>query len=166
MAYTAKQHTRLSWTDKLYVLRKRLCKLGAKSVPGLRLRIWLLRAAGTQIGRDVYIGEELIIVEILEDREPHVIVGDRVSIAQRVTIVTASDPNYSYLYHHVNIVRGKVEIHDDAWIGAGAILLPNINIGRGAIVGAGAVVTKDVPDFTVVVGVPAKPIKKLDLSWE
>ncbi len=166
MAYTAGEHTRLSWIDKLYVLKKRLCKLAAKLVPGLRLRLWLLRAAGTQIGRDVYIGEELIIVEILEDRETHVKVGDRVSIAQRVTIVTASDPNYSRLYDHVNVVRGKVEVNDDAWIGAGAIILPNITIGRGAIVGAGAVVTKDVPDFTVVAGVPARRIKKLDLSWQ
>jgi acetyltransferase-like isoleucine patch superfamily enzyme len=48
-------------------------------------------------------------------------------------------------------------------IGAGVIILPNITIGEFAVVGAGAVVTKDVPSYTVVAGVPAKPIKKIEL---
>jgi len=60
--------------------------------------------------------------------------------------------------------EGKILIQDDAWIGAGAIILPNVTIGRGVVVGAGAVVTKDVPPYTVVAGVPAKEIKKLDLK--
>jgi len=60
--------------------------------------------------------------------------------------------------------EGKIIIQDDAWIGAGAIILPNVTIGKGAVVGAGAVVTKDVPPYTVVAGVPAKEIKKLDLK--
>ena len=51
-----------------------------------------------------------------------------------------------------------------AWIGAGAIILPNVTIGERAVVGAGAVVTKDVPPYTVVAGVPAKEIKKLYLK--
>lgn len=49
-----------------------------------------------------------------------------------------------------------------AWIGAGASILPGICIGRYAVVGAASVVTKDVPDYTVVVGNPAKVIKSLD----
>ena len=62
--------------------------------------------------------------------------------------------------------EGKIIIQDAAWIGAGAIILPNVTIGKGAVVDAGAVVTKDVqlPPYTVVAGVPAKEIKKLDLK--
>jgi acetyltransferase-like isoleucine patch superfamily enzyme len=56
--------------------------------------------------------------------------------------------------------RQGVQIEDDCWIGAGAILLDGVHIGRGAIVGAGAVVTKDVEAFTVVGGVPATCIKR------
>ncbi len=164
MAYT-REEIHLSFGDKLYVLKKRLAKLAAKLVPGLGLRLWLLRVGGAVIGKEVYIGEDLIITEILEDREPHVIIGDRVAIAQRVTIVTASDPNWSRLYDHVDIVRGKVEIKEDAWLGAHAVILPNVTIGVGAIVAAGAVVTESVPDFTIVGGVPAKCIKKMDISW-
>lgn len=53
----------------------------------------------------------------------------------------------------------KVTIGDDVWIGTRAIILPGVSVGKGAIIGAGAVVTKDVPEYAVVAGVPAKVIK-------
>lgn len=53
---------------------------------------------------------------------------------------------------------GKVNIGDDVWIGANCVILPGVKIGKGAIVGAGAVVSRSVQPFTVVGGVPAKPI--------
>ena len=55
-----------------------------------------------------------------------------------------------------------VLIREYAWVGAGASILPGVYIGRHAIVGAGSVVTKDVPDYAVAVGNPAKVIKMLD----
>jgi len=58
--------------------------------------------------------------------------------------------------------RGPVVIGDDVWIGAGATILDGVRVGRGAIVGAGAVVTRDVPDFAVVTGVPAKVVSQRD----
>jgi len=60
------------------------------------------------------------------------------------------------------VIAGTVRLEEDCWIGAGAIIYPNITIGARSIVGAGAVVTKDVPPNTVVVGVPAKVIRKLN----
>ena len=56
----------------------------------------------------------------------------------------------------------KIIIKKGAWIGAGASILPGVTVGKYAIVGAGAIVTKDVPDYSVVVGTPAKVVKKLD----
>ncbi|MBE5805957.1 MAG: acetyltransferase [Clostridiales bacterium] len=56
--------------------------------------------------------------------------------------------------------KDKVVIGNDVWIGHNAIIMPGVKIGNGAVVGSGAVVTHDVEPYTVVVGVPAKPIKK------
>jgi len=165
MGYT-RNARKLSVGDKLYVMRRRLWKLGGRFIPLLSLRLRCLRKAGAVIGNEVYVGEDLIVTETLEDRKPHLIIGDRVAIAQRVTIITSSSPNYSRLYDHVKATHGgQIVICDDAWIGAGAIILPNVTIGEGAIVGAGAVVTKDVPRLHVVGGVPARIIKKLDIEW-
>lgn len=60
-----------------------------------------------------------------------------------------------------SLMPGKVHIKQNAWIGAGATILPGISIGENAVVAAGAVVTKDVPANTVVAGIPAKVIKSL-----
>ena len=68
------------------------------------------------------------------------------------------------MYSIIFTIHGFIETGDDAWLGTGSIKLPNVRIGIGAVVGAGSVVTKDVPDFTVVGGVPARVIKKIDVS--
>lgn len=56
--------------------------------------------------------------------------------------------------------KGAVTIGDDVWLGAGAIVLDGIRIGKGCVVGAGAVVTKDLPDYTVAIGVPARGVRQ------
>ena len=147
----------------LWRICKRLLKLLAKQMPGYRIRRQLLRMAGYRIGEQVYIGEDLIIVDELDDRG-RVRIGNRVAIAERVTLVVSSNPNFSQIRPFIKDIHGYIEIDDDAWLGTGAIILPNVRIGTGAVVGAGSVVTKDVPDFTVVGGVPAKEIKKIGVS--
>jgi len=147
----------------LWRIYKRLLKLFAKHIPGYRIRRQLLRMAGYRIGEQVYIGEDLIIVDELDDRG-RVRIGNRVAIAERVTLVISSNANFSKIRPFVKDIHRCIEIEDDAWLGTGAIIMPNIRIGTGTVVGAGSVVTKDVPDFTVVGGVPAKAIRKIDVS--
>ncbi|WP_449301467.1 acyltransferase [Pontibacter toksunensis] len=88
-------------------------------------------------------------------------IGERVCINDGVEILTAShdlhDPNW-------NLVKKTVIIEDYAWIGTGAMILPGVCIGYGAVVGARAVVSKSVAPRTVVVGNPAKPISKMRCS--
>jgi len=142
---------------------KRLFKTLAKHAPGNKLRVGLFRACGFQIGNGVYIGEDMIVAEILEDTAEKLVLGDRVAVAPRVTFVTSSDPNQSRIApEFVQPVRGKIVVESDAWIGVGAIVMPNVTIGEGAVVGAGSVVTKDVPRRAVVAGVPARILRFLD----
>ncbi len=61
--------------------------------------------------------------------------------------------------YHQSTKKKKVVIEDDVWIGTKAVILPGLTIGKGAIIGAGAVVTKNVPPYAIVGGVPAKVIK-------
>ena len=149
---------------KVLDIKKKILKPLARFMPHSKLRIFLFRLCGYSIGRDVFIGEDLIISDELHDK--NIIIGDRASIAPRVTIVTSSGPNSSRIRPCVKVVNGCVRIEQDAWIGAGSIILPNITIGEGAVVGAGAVVTKDVSPYIVVVGVPANAIKKLEVKDE
>jgi len=144
-------------------LLKRLLKTLAKHAPGNDLRVGLFRACGFRIGTEVYLGEDMIVAEILEDMAEKLVLGDRVAVAPRVTFVTSSDPNHSRIAPAlVKPVRGKIIVERDAWIGVGAIIMPNVTIGEGAVVGAGAVVTKDVPRRAVVAGVPARILRFLE----
>ena len=92
-----------------------------------------------------------------------VIIGNHVNLAQGIT-VTALNHNFNEADKRIDeqgVSTGQVVIGDDVWIGANAVVLPNVSIGRHCVIAAGAVVTKDVPDGCVVAGIPAKIIKRL-----
>ena len=92
-----------------------------------------------------------------------VTIGSHVNLAQGIT-VTALNHNFDDTTKRIDeqgIATKPVVISDDVWIGANAVILPGVTIGRHVVVAAGAVVTKDVPDNTIVGGVPATIIKKL-----
>ena len=147
----------------LWKIYKRILKLLVKNFPAYQIRRNLLRAAGYTVGNNVYIGEDLIIIDELNDKG-YLRLGNGVSIAERVTLVISSRPNFSRFSNIVPSNHGPIVIENDAWLGTGVIVMPNITIGEGAVVGAGSVVNRDVPPFTVVAGVPAKPIRKLIIS--
>ena len=125
-------------------IRNRLFQHLARTLPGARsLRVALHRARGVRIGEGVWIGYDVI----LDTSRPHLItIEDRASLSMRVTVIA-----------HFRETQG-VKIEQDAFIGPGAIILPNVTIGRGAVVTAGSVVTHSVPPMTLVQGNPAVPI--------
>lgn len=149
----------------LCMWHKKLCKFGAKTLPGYKLRIWLLRKCNYYIGSNVFLGEDLIVIDDLEDRSTNLLIGDRVAISPRVTLVLHSEPNWSRIVDYVTCKKGRIIIQNDAWIGTGSVILPGITIGEGAVVGANSLVTKDVDPYTVVGGVPAKYIKTVNVPW-
>ena len=90
-----------------------------------------------------------------------VTIGNNVMMGPEVTIISISH-NFSDLTRPMNVqgsTRKWVIIEDDVWIGTRAIILPGTRIGKGSIIGAGSVVTKDVPQYSIVGGNPARILK-------
>lgn len=108
---------------------------------------------GLVIGARAHVGPECLL-----DLAAPIRIGDRATLAPRVTVLTHADPGASAVADQHPRVEGPVDIGDDAWIGAGAVVMPGTRIGAKAVVGAGAVVTGDVAGATTVVGVPARPV--------
>jgi acetyltransferase-like isoleucine patch superfamily enzyme len=113
-----------------------------------------------QIGSDVYIGPGACISATKGVR-----IGNKVLLGPNVTIL-GGDHNTSIVGAYMFDVAEKrpeddlpVTIEDDVWIGANATILKGVTIHRGAIVGAGAVVTRDVPSYSLVAGVPARVVR-------
>lgn len=150
--------TRLIWT-----IYKKTLKMLAKHAPIFRLRASFLKMAGYNIGRQVYIGEDLIVVDGLETKENNLLtIGNRVSIAPRVTLILSSRPPFREPRASDLSEEGPIVIESNVWLGTGVIVMPNVTIGHGAVVGAGSVVTKNIPSMTIAAGVPAKHLGALD----
>jgi acetyltransferase-like isoleucine patch superfamily enzyme len=125
-------------------IRNRIFQHLARIAPGARsLRVILHRLRGVHVGKNVWIGYDVI----LDTSRPYLItIEDGASLSMRVTVIA-----------HFRETQG-VKIEKDAFIGPGAIILPNVTIGHGAVVTAGSVVTQSVAPMTVVQGNPAVPI--------
>lgn len=111
-----------------------------------------------QTGDGCYFGQDILLDLVCEIR-----LGHRVALAPRVMILTHASPASESLLTRCPFppMSAPVSIEDDAWIGAGAILLPGVRVGRAAMVAAGSIVTHDVPPHTLVAGSPARFIKRL-----
>jgi acetyltransferase-like isoleucine patch superfamily enzyme len=131
-----------------------------------------------EIGDDVYVGHQTILKGYFKNKMTigdgtwigqqcffhsagGLTIGRNVGIGPGVRIVTSAhrlDPTARPILHN-DVELAPVVIEDDGDIGVGAVILPGVHIGRGVQVGAGAVVTSDVPDYTVVAGVPARRLR-------
>lgn len=108
----------------------------------------------THIGKNVFINFDCTFLDL-----GGITIEDNVLIAPKVSILSEGHPIAAA--DRQSLVPGSVHIKKNAWIGANASILPGVTIGENAIVAAGAVVVKDVPDNTIVGGVPAKTIKSI-----
>jgi len=113
----------------------------------------LVASEHMRIGKNVYIGGNLLGM-----CRGGIEIDDDAMLAANVSLIS----NNHDLYDRAVLLCKPVKVCKGAWIGAGAMIMPGVRVGRYAVVGAGAIVTKDVEDYQVVVGNPARPIKTLD----
>lgn len=106
------------------------------------------------IGKNVFINFNCTFLTL-----GSIVIDDNVLIGPGVKIMSEGHPLPAA--ERQSLVPGKIHIKQNAWIGAGATILPGVSIGENAVVAAGAVVTRDVPANTVVAGIPAKIIKSI-----
>ena len=155
----------------------RLRNLGRDVV--IEAGVLIFHPENIEIGNDVYVGHNTILKGYYKNRMKigdgtwigqqcffhgagGLDIGANVGIGPAVKIITshheAGDESKPIL--HTPIIFERVVVESDSDIGVGAIILPGVTVGKGAQVGAGAVVSRDVEPFTVVGGVPAKMIRK------
>ena len=129
-------------------------RIGKASVIHMGARFY--DPSNIEIGEDTIIGEDAVL-----DGRDKLKIGNHVALASGVMIFNSQ---HEIDDEHFSPSSAPVIIEDYVFIGPRAIIQPGVKIGRGAIVAAGAVVTKDVPPFTIVGGVPAKTIGERKLK--
>jgi len=125
--------------------------------------VLLHRLRGVKIGKSSHIHRFVYI----DDKNPElVIIGNKVAVCAGSMILAHQRDLSNHFVGMAGMdhpeIEGKVILEDGVQIGVGAIILPGVRISKGAIVAAGSVVTKDVPSYTLVGGIPAKIIKYYD----
>ncbi|PJG59199.1 sugar O-acetyltransferase [Aeromonas cavernicola] len=123
---------------------------------------WISTPFTCEFGRNIYLGEQTFFnfnVTILDLGEVHI--GSHVLLAPNVQIYTATHSMDHLARRGWTAYNQPVHIGDDCWIGGGAIICPGVTIGPRSVIGAGAVVTRDIPSDSLAVGNPARVIRTL-----
>jgi len=114
-------------------------------------------------GQNTYLGDRAFLnamCAVIDNNE--VRIGDHVMIGPLVQIYTAAHLLEAEARNRGAEVARPIVVEDNVWVGGGAILLPGVRVGRNAVVGAGAVVSRSVPANTVVAGNPARVIREIE----
>ena len=115
----------------------------------------------TDCGKNIHLGRDVFINSGCKFQDQGgIYIGDRALIGHNVVLATLNHPLDPA--RRSSLEPAPIHIEEDVWVGSGSVVLPGVTIGKGSVVAAGAVVTKDVPPMTVVGGVPAKPIKRIE----
>jgi acetyltransferase-like isoleucine patch superfamily enzyme len=129
-------------------------KVGRRCVfyPG----VWIMT------GRNLVLGDDVdLAFEVLVTTAGGVFIGDRSLIGYRTQIISGNHriPGKDRRIFDAGHVHQPIRIENDVWIGANCVILPGVTIGEGAVIGAGSIVTKPIPAFSVAVGNPARVIR-------
>ena len=146
---------------RIKAIFKKILKAIYPLVPLIGMRRKVLLLCGYKIGKGVYIPASFKVSD-LKTRRNNVVIGDRVSLGPNVLVITDSSPNYSKLIKLFPMESKNVVIEDDVWIGANVTILPGVTVGKCSVIGSGSVVTKNISEYSIAAGVPAKVIKNIN----
>ena len=130
-------------------------------------KVWIAKRFCFDNGKNIHIGNNFtgnFNLTILDINEVHI--GDNVMIGPNTTITTVGHPLSPKKRREHLGQASKIIIGNDVWIGANVTILPGVTIADNVVVGAGAVVTKDIPENSLAVGVPARVIKEIENDLE
>jgi maltose O-acetyltransferase len=136
------------------VLRELLGALGANSY--IRPPFFCDYGYNLTLGDDVFMNFNCVALDVVP-----ITIGDRVQMASAVQLLAADHPLDPVERASGREFGSPITIEDDVWLGGGAIVLPGVTIGRASVVGAGSVVTKDIPPGVVAVGNPCRVIREI-----
>lgn len=126
------------------------------------IRPWVLRKIGCHVGKDVFIGSDIWVDSGHADL---ITIDDHVHVTARTVLLCHKKDLKDYCIGDDYAAKGyktaPIHLCKGCSTGTGTIILPGVTIGEGAIVGAGSLVTKDIPAWTIAVGSPAKVVKVL-----
>ena len=153
IVFALPRHRSFNWLKSQW-LKVQGCKVGDRVVyyPGVKI----------SPGRDLTLGDDVDLAwGVIITTRGTVSIGARTLVGYNAMIISANHriPKGHHRIFDSGHEAAPVAIGADAWIGAGAIILPGVSIGDGAVVAAGAVVTRDISPYTIVGGIPAKPLK-------
>jgi len=148
--------TRPSEHDK----RKKLLK---KILGDMGENVWIETPVHMAYGKNVHIGNcfyanfNLVPVDDID-----IYIGNNVMFAPNVTITPTGHPVYYNLRKNGAQCSIPVKICDDVWIGSNVVILPGVTIGKNSVIGAGSIVTKDIPENVVAVGNPCRVLREIN----
>ena len=148
-------HTRPSETEKRQeLIRAMFGKVGAN--------VWVEPPVHFAYGRNIFIGDNFYAnfnLTIVDDY--HVHIGNNVLIAPNVTLSVTGHPVHPELRNTGQMYSFAITIKDNVWIGSHAVINPGVTIGENTVIGAGSVVTRDIPANVVAAGVPCRVIRPI-----
>jgi maltose O-acetyltransferase len=136
------------------VLRELLGALGTNSY--IRPPFYCDYGYNLTLGDDVFMNFNCVALDVVP-----ITIGDRVQMASAVQLLAADHPLDPVERASGREFGSPITIEDDVWLGGGAIVLPGVTIGRASVIGAGSVVTKNIPPGVVAVGNPCRVIREI-----
>jgi len=133
--------------------------------PDNKTRENLYRLSNVEVGKKTTINMGLFI----HSMKKMVFIGSNCALAANISLIPESNPNLSEL-KDLSIIKehyikeGNIIIEDHCWIGAGVIIFPGVTIGHHSVIGAGTIVTRSMPAYSIVKGQPGKVVKTINFS--